>query len=66
MATEGHTGILLRRVKIVIFVFFLIFFTVGVTWGEILVRGSRRGLGGRGRGKMWAEETRGAAVMPSS
>jgi hypothetical protein len=67
MATEGHTGILLRQVKmIVIFVFFLIFFTVGVTRGEILVRGSRRGLGGRGRGKMRAVETRGAAAMSSS
>jgi hypothetical protein len=60
MATEGHTGILLRRVKIVVFVFIFIFLTVGVTRGEILLRGSGRGLRrrrrGRGRG-MRAEET---------
>jgi hypothetical protein len=49
MATEGHTGILLRRVKIVILIFIFIFLTVGVTRGEILVRKSRRGLRGRGR-----------------
>jgi hypothetical protein len=46
MATEGHTRILLRRVEVVIFIF--IFLTVGVNQGEILVRRSGRGLGGRG------------------
>src|SRR5712672_2272757 len=51
VATEGHTGILLGRVKIVVFVFFFafIFLTVEVTLGEILVRESGRGLRGRGR-----------------
>jgi hypothetical protein len=57
MATEGHAGILLRRVKIVIFLFLFILFAIGFTRGEVLVPGSGRGLRGRRRGTMRAEET---------